>query len=213
MPKSVDHDLRREELLEAVWRVVARDGLEGATIRGMARETGWSVGVLSHYFKDKDDILGSALELALQRIEARWEVQLAELGPLAALRALVLDNLPLDDERELETKFLMNYWSRAIREQVPRPRRRGPDLIDRLTALVAEGQRAGEIAEDVVPEDEAEILLGLIDGFSLHSLLDPERLSPERQISLVEGELDRLSSTHQNGARRNGATTPSPRRS
>jgi AcrR family transcriptional regulator len=213
MPKTVDHDLRREELLEAVWRVVARDGLEGATIRGMARETGWSVGVLSHYFKDKDDILGSALELALQRIEARWEVQLAELGPLASLRALVLDNLPLDDERELETKFLMNYWSRAIREQVPRPRRRGPDLIDRLTALVADGQQAGEIADEVVPEDEAEILLGLIDGFSLHSLLDPERLSPERQISLVEGELDRLSSTHHNGARRTGATTPSPRES
>jgi hypothetical protein len=107
----------------------------------------------------------------------------------------------------------MNYWSRAIREQVPRPRRRGPDLIDRLIALVTEGQEAGEIADDVVPEDVAEILLGLIDGFSLHSLLDPERLSPERQISLVEGELARLSSTHPSGASRSGVTTPSPRRS
>jgi AcrR family transcriptional regulator len=212
MPKTVDHELRREELLEAVWRVVARDGLEGATIRGMAHETGWSVGVLSHYFKDKDDILRSALELALQRIEARWEAQLVELGPLESLRALVLDNLPLDAGRELETKFLMNYWSRAIREQVPRPRRRGPDLIDRLTALLAEGQRSGEITTEVVPEDEAELLLGLIDGFSLHALLDPRRLSPERQVALVEGALDRLSSTHDHGDRRTGATTSSPRR-
>jgi AcrR family transcriptional regulator len=211
MPKTVDHELRREELLEAVWRVVARDGLEGATVRGMARETGWSVGVLSHYFKDKDDILRSALELALQRIEARWETQLADLGPLEALRALVLDNLPLDDERELETKFLMNYWSRAIREDVPQPRRRGPELIDRLTALIEQGVQEGEIATEVVPEDAAEILLGLIDGFSLHSLLDPERLSPERQVALVEGELDRLSSSHHSGLAPCGAA-PSPRR-
>ena len=42
MPKDVDHDARREELLEAVWRVIARDGMERATIRAIAKETGWS---------------------------------------------------------------------------------------------------------------------------------------------------------------------------
>jgi AcrR family transcriptional regulator len=211
VPKDVDHDERREELAESVWRVVARDGLEGATVRGIARETGWSPGSLAHYFADKDDILESALRIAYERIAARWDAMLEGLTGLAALRALVLDNLPLDDERELETKFLMNYWSRAIREQVPQPRRRGPGLIYRLTALIEQGVEEGEIATEVVPEDAAEILLGLIDGFSLHSLLDPERLSPERQVALVEGELDRLSSSHHSGLAPCGAT-PSPRR-
>ena len=56
------------------------------------------------------------------------------------------------------------------------------------------------------------LLLGLIDGFSLHSLLDPERLSPERQIALVEGELDRLSSSHPTGLAPCGASPQSPRR-
>lgn len=115
MPKDVDHDERREELAESVWRVVARGGLEGATIRGIARETGWSAGALAHYFADKDDILESALRIAYERITARWDSRLDGLSGIAALRELVLDSLPLDDERELETKFLMNYWSRAIR--------------------------------------------------------------------------------------------------
>jgi AcrR family transcriptional regulator len=194
MPKEVDHGQRREELLEAVWRVIARDGMEGATMRAIAKETGWSTGVLAHYFGDKDDIIGSALRLAYERIAARWDAKLEGLSGIAALHELVLDNLPLDEERELETKLLMNYWSFAMRGQdgTPPPRRRGPLLIDLLAQLVAEGQEAGEIRSDEAPEDIAERLLGLIDGFSLHALLNRERLSPERQIALIQREFDRL---------------------
>jgi AcrR family transcriptional regulator len=194
MPKEVDHDERREELLEAVWRVIARDGMEGTTIRGIAKETGWSTGVLSHYFADKGDIIGSALRLAYERIAGRWDAKLEGLTGVRALYELVLDNLPLDDERELETKLLMNYWSLMIRgsELTPRPRRRGPLLIDLLTRLVREGQEAGEIRSAEAAQDIAERLLGLIDGFSLHALLNPERLNPDRQISLIRAEFDRL---------------------
>jgi AcrR family transcriptional regulator len=215
MPKDVDHDARREELLEAVWRVIARDGLERATIRNIATETGWSSGVLAHYFTDKDEILVSALRLAYERIAARWAIKLEGLSGIAALHELVLDNLPLDDERELETKFLMNYWSRAIRDGdgVPRPERRGPQLIDLLSDLVREGQEAGEIRTDETPEDVAERLLGLIDGFSLHALLDRERLPRERQVALVQQEFTRLSTGPRQTAARRGATTSTKRKS
>jgi hypothetical protein len=71
-------------------------------------------------------------------------------------------------------------------------------LIDLLTKLVREAQEAGEVRSDEAPEDIAERLLGLIDGFSLHSLLNPERLTRQRQVSLIDQEFDRL---------REGATT------
>lgn len=194
MPKEVDHDERREELLEAVWRVIARDGMEGTTIRGIAKETGWSTGVLSHYFADKDEIITSALRLAYERIATRWDEKLEGLTGIQGLHELVLDNLPLDQERELETQVLMNYWSLMIRghDLIARPRRRGPLLIDLLTRYVREGQEAGEIRVDEAPEDIAERLLGLIDGFSLHALLTPERLSSERQVTLIDQEFERL---------------------
>jgi AcrR family transcriptional regulator len=206
MPKDVDHDERREELLEAVWRLIARDGMERATIRTIAKETGWSSGVLAHYFADKDDIIASALRLMYERIAARWDAKLAGLTGIRALYELVIDNLPLDDERELETRFLMNYWSREIRDQdrTARPVRRGPMLIDLLAALVRDGQTAGEIRSDDAAEDIAERLLALIDGFSLHTLLDPERLPRERQVTLIGQEFDRL---------RVGATKPKKRKS
>jgi BetI-type transcriptional repressor, C-terminal len=73
-----------------------------------------------------------------------------------------------------------------------RPRRRGPLLIDLLTRYVREGQEAGEIRGDEAPEDVAERLLGLIDGFSLHSLLTPKRLPGDRQVALLDQEFERL---------------------
>src|SRR4029077_5955569 len=68
----------------------------------------------------------------------------------------------------------------------------GPALIDRLVELARNGQEADEITSDEPPEDIAERLLALIDGLSLHSLLDPQRLTRSRQVSLVEQEFNRL---------------------
>jgi AcrR family transcriptional regulator len=194
MPKAVDHNERREALLAAVWRVIARDGLERATVRTIAEETGWSTGVLAHYFADKEDILTSALQLSRERIRARWDEKLADLKGVAALRELVLDNLPLDDERELETRFHFNYWTRLLtREGVAAAHwRQGPELVDRLTGLVEEAQALGEIDAGVPSADVGERLLALIDGLSLHALLNPERLTRARQVEIVEREFEQM---------------------
>jgi AcrR family transcriptional regulator len=194
MPKKVNVDERRADLLVAVWNVIARDGLEKATVRTLARETGRSAGTLAHYFTDKDDVLVSALQLSHERIVARWEEKLSGLSGLNALRELVLDNLPLDDDRDLETRLALNYWTRALTQKslVSSQWRKGPKLIDRIVALVREGQQLEEIRNDELAENIAERLHALIDGFSLHSLLYPERLSRERIEKLMKAELKQL---------------------
>jgi AcrR family transcriptional regulator len=194
VPKTVDRSERRSELLAAVWRVIARGGLERTTIRTIAEETGWSTGVLAHYFTDKEDILTSALQLSHERIVARWDEKLEGLQGVEALRELVLDNLPLDDERELETRFHFNYWTRMLTRDGNRAEgwRQGPELVDRLTALVEEARERGEIDPATPSADEGERLLALIDGLSLHALLNPERLTRERQLAIVEQEFEQM---------------------
>ena len=66
MPKIVDHDERREEILQAAIRVIDSVGLDNTTTRAIALESGYSNGVLSHYFQDKDDILQSILMILRQ---------------------------------------------------------------------------------------------------------------------------------------------------
>src|SRR5436853_5213042 len=98
VPKVVDHEARGEELVEATWRVIARAGMVGATMREIAREAGVSTGILAHYFADKEDLLGYALRLSHRRVYERIHARTQGLVGLAALRVIMLEALPLDQE-------------------------------------------------------------------------------------------------------------------
>ena len=194
MPKIVDHEERREELIAAVWRVIARDGLDASTIRAIAKETDSSAGALSHYFKDKDDILTFALKLSHRRIRERQNRKLDGLKGVEALRELVLDNLPLDEERELETRLEVGYWARSLtRPEVRKVQgMEAAVLHKRMVALIIEAQRRGDVDGETAASTIAERLLALIDGLSLHALLYPERLSPQAQMTIIDQEFVKL---------------------
>lgn len=194
MPKIVDHDERRREVIAAVVRVIARSGIDSSTVRSIAREAGISTGNLAHYFANKDDILTSALELSHDRIKQRWDLKLDGLAGMAALRELVLDNLPLDEERQVETRLEMSYWARALALPgvLDVQRREASELFRRISRLVDEARKMGEITSTESTRSIAEYLLALIDGLSVHAILYPDRLSATFQRRLVEDRLAAL---------------------
>jgi AcrR family transcriptional regulator len=197
MPKIVDHEERRRELIGAVVRVIARDGIERCTLRAIAHESGHSVGALAHYFSDKDDILTSALELSHERIHARIAARLEQVEGLDAVREFVLDNLPLDDERRIETQLEMTYWARALSAGpvLAVQRAEAAQLREMLLDTLREAMRLGAISSGETAERIAERLLAFIDGLSLHATLYPDRVTSELQHELVEAELGRLRET------------------
>ena len=66
MPKIVDHDERRLELVDATWRIIARLGIEGATMREIATEAGFANGALKPYFPTRDTLLDVRVRPRLQ---------------------------------------------------------------------------------------------------------------------------------------------------
>ena len=60
---TLDHDARRRRIAEVVMDVIAREGLEAATVRHIAATVGYSTTVITHYFADKHDLLLSAYHL------------------------------------------------------------------------------------------------------------------------------------------------------
>ncbi|MFI6598143.1 TetR/AcrR family transcriptional regulator [Nonomuraea sp. NPDC050536] len=194
MPKIVDHDERRREVLSAARRVIVRDGLDAATTRAIAKEAGYSNGVLAHYFADKDEILLSALRQSHQRIRERLTRKVDGVTGLAALRELLLDNLPLDAERTQETRLEVSFWSRSLASErlAEVQRAEAAELRDAVRHLLGEARAAGELTADENLDDLAEYLLALVDGLSLHLLLYPGRLTRvdlERHLLIA---LDRL---------------------
>src|SRR5918997_1958569 len=104
VPRIVDAEQRRRELAEAVWRVIRRDGVPGASVRTVAREAGTSMGALRHWFATQDELLHFAMTLVIERARARAEAVAASGGPLVPRLLRVLEEtLPLDDERRGQT--------------------------------------------------------------------------------------------------------------
>ncbi|MFD8561133.1 TetR/AcrR family transcriptional regulator [Streptosporangium canum] len=197
MPKIVDHGERREEVVEAARRIILREGIEAATTRAIAKEAGYSNGVLTHYFADKDDIMLSALRSSHRRIVERLRGKLAGRGGLAALRELLLDNLPLDDERTRESGLEIGFWSRSLTSPAMLEAQcaEAGELRYLVRSLLGAAAEAGEITTGEDLDDVAERLLALVDGLSVRSLLYPDRLGAERLERLLGAELDRLQTT------------------
>jgi len=61
LPKIVDHDAFRKDLIERSFDLFARKGFGILTIRDIARELGVSTGTLYHYFDSKDSIFRAML--------------------------------------------------------------------------------------------------------------------------------------------------------
>jgi len=56
MPKAVDHDERRFELIAASWRTIRRVGM-AKTNEEIAKESGYTHGLPAYCFPDKNAIL------------------------------------------------------------------------------------------------------------------------------------------------------------
>ncbi|MGW3348065.1 TetR/AcrR family transcriptional regulator [Nonomuraea rubra] len=194
MPKIVDHDERRREVLSAASRVIVRDGIDAATTRAIAKEAGYSNGVLAHYFADKDEILLSALRHSHRRIRERLTGKVAGTTGLAALREVLLDNLPLDAERAVETRLEVSFWSRSLAAErlAEVQRAEAGELRSAVRELLGQASEAGELAADDDLDDVTERLLALVDGLSLHLLLYPDRLGRDVAERLMLQALERL---------------------
>jgi AcrR family transcriptional regulator len=191
MPKIVDWDARRDEILSATWRVIARDGIARATVRAIAREAQCSPGILAHYFDDKADILGSALLMSHRRVAARMDAGTAGLSGLEALRVVMLEALPLDERRDLEAQIEISFWGRALGTAELRDLQHTEfdHLCDRLQRHLAEARDTGELSASVDLSLATHQLVVLIDGLSAERVLYPGRVTPERQVEMLEALL------------------------
>jgi TetR/AcrR family transcriptional repressor of bet genes len=111
MPKIVDHAARRDEIALVACRVVAQHGFEQATVVKIAREAGYTTGMIAHYFDSKQEIILAALRLILKRMEERLATRPG--GARESLLDLLAESLPLDEQRTTECAFWIGFWGQV----------------------------------------------------------------------------------------------------
>ncbi len=117
MPKIVDHAKRRDEIALVACRVVAEHGFDQATVLRIAREAGYTTGMVAHYFDTKQEIIIAALRLILRRIEERLTRPVQRGTGTAALLELLTEALPVDAQRYTECAFWTAFWGQVCADR------------------------------------------------------------------------------------------------
>ncbi|PTX53692.1 TetR family transcriptional regulator [Melghirimyces profundicolus] len=159
MPKIIDHDEYREELLHQCFDLFAEEGYASLSMRRIADELDVSTGTLYHYFSGKEDLFNQLVELITCRdlFDAKEALKGAKT-PDERIDAL----LRFVEEREtyfLNQSFIwMDYYRHQVADRDPDPR-----LGETL-----EQYRSG-IARilDVRDPELAEFILTVINGWVL----------------------------------------------
>ncbi|MFA1822908.1 TetR/AcrR family transcriptional regulator [Virgibacillus oceani] len=73
MPKIIDHNERKAQIVEATFDVIYHYGFEKAALREIAKKAGLSLGSVQHFFPKQKDIYTYAMDIIFQRFEQRMQ--------------------------------------------------------------------------------------------------------------------------------------------
>ena len=182
---AVDHDERRRRIAEVTVDVIAREGLEAATIRRIAAELGGPTKIVTHYFSDKQELLGWAYRSLAEQSE-RYLTEVIARDPTDIVAALMAMTA-VDESQALLWRVYVAFWDRAARDPFFAELQRAQ--IDLALKRIAEIIRArnGE-REDV--ESVSQRLNAMVQGISLLALAARERWTPERTRRTLADEVE-----------------------
>lgn len=197
MPKLVDHNKRKEQIAEATWRVILDKGMEGATVRNIAKEAGLSLGSLRHYFSTQDELLEFAMNLVEERATDRINKITTQDMPLKEkILKILLEIVPTNQETmaEMEVWFAFTFHMRHRNNRLK-------DYDDKIFLgmknIVNYLHESCLLKENLDKDTEAERLYALVDGLALHALLEPERVNKQRVLTVLESHLDLICTEEQ----------------
>ncbi|GAA3754291.1 AcrR family transcriptional regulator [Spinactinospora alkalitolerans] len=176
MPKLVDHQARRREIIEATWELIAEQGIDNVSVRDIAKAASYAApGALNHYFGSKDQLLAAAYQLVCDRTDERIAEVTAGRTGLEALELMCGEIVPADPLTRIEARVALSFWQRAQHEEALRSIGRTAlaswkqQIVDYLEAATADGE-----IRPAAPSLIADQLIALMMGLHVTSMLDEE---------------------------------------
>ncbi len=180
---------RRSVTVETVLALAAEQNPSEITTAAIAGRMHLTQGALFRHFPSKEALWTAVMEWVAERLMQRIERAVADApGPLAALRSVFLAHAGFVVEHPGVPRMMFGELQRA---EASAPKRMAQTLIrrygERVRALLAAGQAAGEVAADLDLDAATTLFIGTIQGLVMQSLLagEPERISREAPAVLA----------------------------
>jgi AcrR family transcriptional regulator len=188
---------RREQILEAAYEVALRRGIDGLTVRAVARRGRLSHSLVLFHFKRKDQ-LGLAL---LDRVLAgTLSVSLGDeirhiRKPRERLQAFFHQELHRLSEEPRRLRLLLEFWTRGghnalIRQKIAVGLTRYRTAFEDLVAEISDSDN--ERPERGTSAGLAAVAVSLIIGYPVQAMIDPEYVSSGEYLASVGGVIGQL---------------------
>ncbi len=175
----------RAEVIAAAQRVIARKSLEATTLRDIAREGGFTTGVASHWFPDKQSLIVACFEAASEEwiAETRRAIEANDTAS-DQLRAIVLAAIPVRRERQEQWRLWSAMWTYAGRDEAFATVLVETDRLweEAIAGVLARAQAEGLLAAAVDVRGQAAILSRLVDGLGLRASISGHWDEARRQL-------------------------------
>lgn len=164
VPARVNVPDKREAILRAATAVFAEKGYFNSKVADIAKAAGVADGTVYLYFKNKDDVLHSIFDRAMDEFIAEGRRELASIGKpedrLRRIAELHLERLGADRDMAIvfqvelrgSIKFMQEFSAAGFAE-----------YLDIIRATIEDGQKSGVFRADLKPIVCAKMLYGALD--------------------------------------------------
>ena len=191
MPKIVNRNEKRIQILEGLKRCLLEKPFNETSIKDIAREAGVNHGLLHYYFKSKEEILLSFIDHTAETLDERTGRYLSDLNLEEDISPEMFEKVMLSIlkeityDHELSRNFveicsIANYNS-VVREKVQSAYRRWKDKTAKIIS--------GHSADTQVVSDMSFTLVAFLEGMSSFSVLfDRKEFDIKKVLDILAGK-------------------------
>jgi len=197
--RTATRERRRQQLIDATMKCIARKGLGGTTLGDVASEAGLSQGIVNLHFESKENLLNETLRYIADDYKRQFNRSLGKSGPDAAAKLSALMKLDLRpsilDRRKLAVWFA--FWGEV--ESRPRYREvceKSDEYYHEVLCSLCDDVIADGDYRNVTSAAVATMLTSVTNGMWLSYLISPKRFDRQVATNAVDEYLSSVFPKH-----------------
>ncbi len=197
--RTASREARRQQLVDATMKCIARKGMGSTTLSDVAKEAGLSQGIVNLHFESKENLLTATLASLAGEYREKFDKALANSGPGPAdrLRAIMEHDLRPSICNRSKLAIWFAFWGEVksrptYRKMCDKWDRRYDDVVAGLCdEIVAEGGYKNISAPSV-----AYALASMINGLWLSCLISPQTWDRDYAMTAIMNYLGSMFPNH-----------------
>lgn len=184
MPKQIDHEKRKKEILYASLEVFAKEGYKNTNLGLIASACGLSRTTVYQYFKDKSDVFLYAIKSTTDAMLAKYSTEewSSIADPEEKLLKIMLDILDTADTYEKEIKNLAKFVTEVDYDLHDIIKRRTARLAFLLARIIRDIVKKSNPQKKINAQNEAQKLIVLVESYCLQMVYLPQNKKVVREL-------------------------------